>query len=157
MPLSQPGGALPEDTLGATLDSAPVPRSVQVKTPTKFGRFAELATGGAYDPTGGEDTTKPPMAGWGSSNPTPRLTKFGALAKIMGSALEGAAVGGFMGRSHPGGGFGAANDYFQQQRLRQMQFAQFLQQQQLNQSTIAKNQAEAQWAQRRPLVTRTGQ
>src|SRR5438046_1376564 len=40
--------------------------------------------------------------------------------------------------------------------MHQMQMANFIQQMQLHQSVIAKNQAEAQWAQRRPLVTRTG-
>jgi len=131
-------------------------QTAQVQMPTKMGRVAEIATGGAFDPTGGEDSTKPPMTGWNTGNPTPRLTKFGMLAKLMQPMMEGAAVGGFMGKSTPGGGFAAANNFYMQQRMRQMQMLQFQQQLQLQQSTIAKNQAEAQWAQRRPLVTRTG-
>jgi len=120
---------------------------VPVKRPTVMGRIAEVATAGAWDPTGGEDTTKQPFNG--------QPTKFGALMKVLAPAMHGAMIGGFEGKSTPGGGFAAANNFYQQQRIRQMQMAQFMQQMQLNQSTIAKNTAEAQWAQRRPLVTRT--
>jgi hypothetical protein len=82
-------------------------------------------------------------------------TKFGALLKLITPMMQGATVGGFLGKSTPGGGFAAAQSLFMQQRMRQLQMAQLLQQMQLQQSTIAKNQAEAQWAQRRPMVTRT--
>jgi hypothetical protein len=70
--------------------------------------------------------------------------------------MGGAAVGGFLGRSTPEGGFGAANNFFLQQRMRQMQSAQFLQQMQLNQSNIVKNRAEAQHAAAQGAISRTG-
>jgi hypothetical protein len=86
---------------------APGTEAVSVKRPTKFGRFAELATMGGYDPTGGEDTTAPPSG---------KLTKFGALVHVLRPALEGGMIGLIGGKGHPQGGFGAANDYFQRRR-----------------------------------------
>jgi hypothetical protein len=106
--------------------------NVPVRTPTTMGHILTAATGGLYDPS----------EGMGGASPTGRLTKWGALAKIMRPALEGAAVGGFLGRSTPEGGFGAANSYFLNQRARQMQFAELMRQLTHAQSTISKNQAE---------------
>ncbi len=82
-------------------------------------------------------------------------TKFGMLMNLMAPMLEGAAVGGFTGKGHPGGGFGAAQDYFVQQRMRQMQAQQFLANMQKTQADVEKARAEAEWNLRRPGLTRT--
>lgn len=150
-PNGVPGGDTGPNSLGAALDASRTPQAASVKVPTNMGRALELATGGMYDPTGGVDTGQAPMSPSGGMQPT----KFGALLKILQPMMEGATVGGFMGKSNPGGGFGAAQNMFVQRRMHQLQMAQLMQQIQLQQSTIAKNQAEAQWAERRPMVTRT--
>ena len=145
---STPDPNMPGGDQGAALQTMNNgPRgSVSVNKPTKFGRALEIGTGGAYDPTGGEDTSNPPAG---------KPTKFGALLNILRPAMMGAAIGGLTGRSTPGGGFAGANQFFMNQRMRQMQISQFMMQQAHMQSEIAKNQAETQWAQRRPLLTRT--
>lgn len=166
-PTQMPISAAPMvNATGATADgSAPAPGATDLQSlfgdnatkgpqdqatvnkPTKFGRGLELASGGAYDPTGGEDRTGLSVG----SKPT----KFGALLSLVRPMVQGAAVGGLLGRSTPGGGFAAANQFFLNQRLRQMQMSEFLLNQMKMQSEITKNAAEAQWAQRRPLLTRT--
>src|SRR5260370_40935250 len=80
-PSALPGGMGPTDELGQSLDAARKPTTVQVKKPTKFGRVLELASGGAYDPTGGEDTTL--------GGPGGKPTKFGALLNIVRPMLQG--------------------------------------------------------------------
>src|SRR5437660_11330388 len=137
MPLSMNSSdvpSLPSDVTGRPGFGGPSQVSVPVRTPTKMGRVAEVASAGAYDPTGGEDTTSPPFGG--------RSTKFGALMKILAPAMHGAAIGGFEGKSTPGGGFAAANNFYQQQRMRQMMMENFYQQMQVHQSVIANNTAE---------------
>lgn len=121
------------------------PGNFSVEKPTAMGRVAELATAGAYDPTSGVDTGK-----FGGPK-----TKFGALVSILRPALEGAAIGGFTGRWHPGGGFGGANEFYQQQRMRQMMAMQFAMNQYKMQSELAKNAAETGFYNRRPGLTRT--
>jgi hypothetical protein len=148
MPLTTAGPINPDDPLSNTLSANAAPTTVPVKMPTKVGRALELASGGMYDASGGEDTTKPPMNG--------QPTKYGALLKLLQPAMHGALIGGFLGKSTPGGGFAAANNYYLQQRMRQMQMAQFMQQMMLNQSNITKNQAEAMHAARQGAVSRTG-
>jgi hypothetical protein len=140
------GGDTGPNSLGAALDSQRTPQPASIKTPTKMGRAIELATGGAYDPTGGLDE---------APGPGGRLTKYGALARVIGSMMQGGAIGGFMGKSTTGGGFAAANNAFLQRRMMQMQQYQLAANAMKLQSQIQKNQAEAQWAQRRPMVTRT--
>jgi hypothetical protein len=97
------------------------PSNVGVQKPTFAGRAAELATGGAYDPTAGGDFGKfdpnPGSSGGG------RLTKWGALAKLVEPMLQGGVIGWAGGKGTPGGGFNAANNHFQQQRAMQMQYA----------------------------------
>ena len=88
------------------------PHAVGLQKPTPFGRALELATGGAYDPTGGADTATPP---------TGKLTKWGALVRIISPALEGGLIGLAGGKGHPQGGFGAANDFYIRRRAMQMQ------------------------------------
>jgi hypothetical protein len=144
---SMPGGDTGPNSLGNALDASRTPQPAQVSAPTKFGRALELASGGNYDPTGGLDQTP---------GPTGRMTKFGALAKVLGSMMEGATVGGFMGKSTPGGGFAAAHNMFMQRRMMDMQRYQMAANMMKLQSEVAKNQAEAQWNQRRPMVNRTG-
>jgi hypothetical protein len=143
---NMPGGDTGPNSLGNALDASRTPQPAQVQAPTKMGRALELASGGAFDPTGGLDQTP---------GPTGRMTKFGALAKIFGSMMHGAAVGGVLGKSHPGGGFQAANEFYMQQRMMDMQRYQLAANMMKLQSEVQKNQAEAQWAQRRPMVTRT--
>jgi hypothetical protein len=106
---SMPGGV---DQLGQTLDASKGPTSVQVNTPTVLGRAAEIGSMGAYDPTGGADTT----------NSVPgHPTKFGMLMKVLAPALQGGLIGWAGGKGTPGGGFNAAGNYFAQQRQLQMQ------------------------------------
>lgn len=52
-------------------------------------------------------------------------TRFGQLMKIVTPMLEGAAIGGFSGKGHPGGGFGAAQDFYDKKRDRDLRMAQF--------------------------------
>ena len=142
MPLSTPGvSGLPDDQLSQSLGAAQPSRTATVKTPTKFGRALELMSAGAYDPTGGLDTGQAtPEAQQRVSGGKP--TKFGALLNVIRPMLAGGAVGGFLGRSTPEGGFGAANNFFLTQRMNQMRMQELMRQLALSQSTIAKNQAE---------------
>jgi len=48
-------------------------------------------------------------------------TKFGKLMNLITPMLEGAAVGGFSGKGHPGGGFGAAQEFYDKQNARKLQ------------------------------------
>lgn len=146
-----PGGDTGPNSLGNALDASRTPQAANVKTPTKAGRAVELLTGGAYDPTGGVDTGQAPTSPNGGTQPT----KFGALLKLITPMMQGATVGGFLGKSTRGGGFAAAQNLFMQQRMMQMQRNQFAINLMKLQSEVQKNQAEAQWAQRRPMVTRT--
>lgn len=57
-------------------------------------------------------------------------TKFGKLLSFVAPLAEGALVGGFGGRGHAGGGFGAATDYFNAKKDRALRQKQFDQQQQ---------------------------
>jgi hypothetical protein len=50
-------------------------------------------------------------------------TKLGRLLKVLEPALEGGAIGALSGKGHPGGGFGAANDFYAQRRQQQIQQA----------------------------------
>src|SRR5580704_4431498 len=50
-------------------------------------------------------------------------TKFGQLLKIAAPILEGGLVGAAGGKGHPGGGFGAAQDFYAQRRQQQLQQA----------------------------------
>src|SRR5882724_3734449 len=109
MPLNAGPTSIPDDPLAGSLQSD-APDTVGVKTPTKFGRALQVGTMGAYDPTNGQDSG-------------PRPTKFGALMKFIGPALEGGFVGLAGGKGHPQGGFGAANDHFQQKRALEIQRA----------------------------------
>jgi hypothetical protein len=63
---------------------------------------------------------------------------------VLQPALHGAVVGGFTGKGHPGGGFGAANDYYNAQRARNLQMAmisrQFLNDQFKNNLELARTQ-----------------
>lgn len=52
-------------------------------------------------------------------------TKFGKLLKVLEPALEGGTIGAFAGRSHPGGGFGAAQDFYDTKRRHELQLAAF--------------------------------
>jgi hypothetical protein len=164
-PMSLPGAAAPDPTgivpggdtgpnsLGAALDASKTPQAAQVQTPTKAGRVLELATGGMYDPTHGVDTGSAPTSPNGGYTPT----KFGALLKLIQPMMQGATIGGFLGRSNPGGGFGAAQNLFMQHRLIQMQQNQFTLQLAKMQSEVAKNQAEAAHAAKQGALSRVGQ
>lgn len=138
----------PDSPIGPIISAAgnQAPATVPVKTPTKFGRTLELATAGAYDPTGGADTTPP--------GPGEKPTKFGTLLNFLRPALGGAMIGGLTGKSTPGGGFAGANNFFMTQRLRQMQMGQYMMGLAKMQSDMAKNNAEAGWNNRRPMLTR---
>lgn len=83
-------------------------QSTQSYQPTTMGRIVQVATGGAYDPTGGKDLGAYP-------------TKFGMLMRVLGPALQGGLIGLAGGQGHPGGGFGAAQDFHDRQRAYQMQ------------------------------------
>lgn len=148
---NMPGGDTGPNSIGSAIDAGRKPQPAQIQAPTKMGRALEVASGGFFDPTGGIDQGKAPSDASGSMKPT----KFGALMKIIQPMMEGATIGGFMGKTTPGGGFGAAQNMFMQRRLMQMQQNQFLINLMKMNSEIQKNQAEAQWAQRRPMVTRT--
>lgn len=113
---------LGSDPLSASLTDAEnaQPRTVSVAQPTGLGRTLEVLSGGSFDPSGGEDTVTPP---WNPNGGAPRLTKFGMLARVIGPALEGGLIGLAGGNGHPGGGFGAANDFYDRQRAYQMQRA----------------------------------
>lgn len=50
-------------------------------------------------------------------------TKFSRLLKVLEPMLEGGAIGAFAGKGHPGGGFGAATDFYNQQRAHKLQMA----------------------------------
>src|SRR5258708_18286997 len=63
-------------------------------------------------------------------------TKFGSLLKVLTPILEGGAIGAFSGKGHPGGGFGAAQDFYTARRAYQLQMAQFQRQSALTQSQI---------------------
>ncbi len=52
-------------------------------------------------------------------------TKFGSLLKILGPMVEGGMIGGFSGKGHPGGGFGAAQDFYEKRRQDQLRNGQF--------------------------------
>jgi len=129
-----PGGASDADAQGG-LDlvnqnnaaDAANPGSVGVKTPTTLGRLMQVGSMGAYDPTGGVDSSSKP-------------TKFGALMKFLAPIMEGGLVGLAGGKGHPQGGFGAANEHFQQKRALTMQ--QIMLQRQLQDSAY-KNSLEA--------------
>jgi hypothetical protein len=144
--MGDPGDGMGAPSVGpSNLTPGPGTRNVPVQTPTGFGHALTLLSGGTYDPS----------EGMGGASPTGRITKFGALTKLLQPAMQGAAVGGFLGRSTPEGGFGAANQFFMQRRMMDMQRQQFFLNQLKMQSEVAKNQAETQWTQRRPLVSRT--
>lgn len=85
-----------------------------------------LNTAGAQD-AAGDDPLSMAIQAEQRSNPTTvsvdSPTKFGKLINLVQPMLEGAAVGGFSGKGHPGGGFGAAQDFYTAQRNRQLQQA----------------------------------
>jgi hypothetical protein len=130
------------------------PSNVDVQKPTFAGRAAELATGGAYDPTAGGDFGKfdpnPGSSGGG------RLTKWGALAKLVGPMLQGGLIGWAGGKGTPGGGFNAANDHFQRQRAMQMQYALLARQLQNDQFRNALEFARTQHTLNQPNFTGRG-
>jgi len=68
-------------------------------------------------------------------------TKFGKLLSFIAPLAQGAAIGAFAGKGHPGGGFGAATDFYNQQR--QMQMQRQLQIQQLANQQTANQQKNA--------------
>jgi hypothetical protein len=83
--------------------------------------------------------------------PVTHDTKFGMLMKVIGPALQGGLIGLAGGKGHPQGGFGAANDWFNQRR--QMLLQQTMLQRQL-QNDSQRNALEA--ARMRYYDARTG-
>ena len=83
--------------------------------------------------------------------PVTHDTKFGMLMKVIGPALQGGLIGLAGGKGHPQGGFGAANDWFNQRR--QMLLQQTMLQRQL-QNDSQRNALEA--ARARYYDTRSG-
>lgn len=85
-----------------------------------------LNTAGSQDSAGGDPLSMAIQAEQ-RANPTSvsvnAPTKFGKLMSLVQPMIEGAAVGGFSGKGHPGGGFGAAQDFYTAQRNRQLQQA----------------------------------
>lgn len=62
-------------------------------------------------------------------------TKFGKLLKVLQPILEGGTIGAFSGKGHPGGGFGAAQDFYNAKRQHDLQMAAF-------QNTLQNSQAQ---------------
>ena len=83
--------------------------------------------------------------------PVTHDTKFGMLMKVLGPALQGGLIGLAGGKGHPQGGFGAAQEFFANQRAQQMQRA-LLQRQMQNDS--ARNALET--ARARYFAARSG-
>lgn len=63
-------------------------------------------------------------------------TKFGKLMNLVTPMLEGAAIGGFGGKGHPGGGFGAAQEFYERQNANRLRMAQFQRQSAQTQAQI---------------------
>lgn len=78
-----------------------------------------LNTAGSQ-PSAGDDPLSNAIQAEQRANPTAvsvnAPTKFGKLLSLVQPMLEGAAVGGFSGKGHPGGGFGAAQEFYDKQR-----------------------------------------
>src|SRR5262249_14972759 len=106
-----------------------------------------LTTSTITPPGGSSDPISDAINKEKAANPTmvnvQHPTKFGMLLKVMQPMLQGAVIGGFGGKSNPGGGFAAANEYFQNRRMMNLQMGQFAANMAKLQSEIAKNQAEA--------------
>lgn len=87
----------------------------QTHAPTQM----PLNTAGSQDSAGGDPLSMAIQAEQ-RANPTTvsvnAPTKFGKLLNLVQPMLEGAAVGGFEGKGHPGGGFGAAQEFYDKQR-----------------------------------------
>lgn len=97
------------------------------------------------------------------TQPVTQPTKFAKLLSFIAPIAEGAAVGGFAGRGHSGGGFGAAQEHFNQKRQQELQQAVFAQNQvnqnttnQLHQAQIQLDAARAQREASKPNFTRGG-
>jgi len=139
MPLTQASGSTDQSDFGAPASTDA--NGVSAPSPLPPGVDPLNATGGARPSvnlpvtrtTGfGDFMQNLGLPGAGHpDNDNGKLTKWGMLARVLGPALQGGLIGLAGGKGHPGGGFGAAQDFYDRQRAFQMQ-KMMLQRQQVN-------------------------
>jgi hypothetical protein len=126
--------------------------------PNTPGIVPNTSPDGANDPLSNaiqkESSSNSQMTAAGGPSPGP--TKFGSLLKILTPILEGGAIGAFSGKGHPGGGFGAATDFYNQQRAHQLQMQMFQNTLQNSQVQRALEIAKTNHEINRPEFTRVG-
>jgi hypothetical protein len=151
MPLNTAGNGSPSFTANPTYapdDANGMPGGVPGAPPNLY-----------QGPNGGGDPLSNAIQAEQAANPqlvsvnTP--TKLGKLLNIAVPILEGGMVGALGGKSHPGGGFAFAQEFYAQRRQQQMQQAMLQQTAQNNQFKNALDAAKTQHEINQPGMTRT--